>query len=81
MKQKIQTQREKDKKNLLKEAAKQSAILQETGIKQGVHAERIGTSQRTLSKFMSGDPDYVTASLVQRVKVYIAENISVEKIA
>jgi DNA-binding Xre family transcriptional regulator len=77
---KIETTRKKEQKVLAKEAAKITAILEATGIKQGILAKRIGVSQNTLSRFMAGDEDYVTKRLVPRIKEYCDENFSSVKV-
>lgn len=71
MNEKIETQRSKEKKELLTKARKLGRFLSDTGIKQGVLAARMKISQNTLSRFMSEEKGYVTKSLVGRIEIYI----------
>lgn len=68
-----ETIKDKDRKALTIEAAKVIQQLKDTGLKQDYIAEHMNISSATLSRFMNLSHGYITKSIVDCAKKFIAD--------
>lgn len=67
-----ETVKDKERKALTIEASKVIQSLKDTGLKQDYIAEHMNISSATLSRFMNMSTSYITRSMVDSAKAFIA---------